>query len=186
MTSERLLNAIAAFLRTKVEDAGGVFSLSETVANTLSLLGGSAGRFRVILQWQQEQPTGNRGEEEMTFLVIVQQGGPNLGVNPGDAITVSRPSALSALTADSDGPLTVDSDRSNLNNAPLMQRCTQFYKALRSLKFTNPDINQQMPHCAPGRAYWLNDSSLPTRQIAKEFKVRFANDATTAETLTVP
>ena len=185
MTSERLLNAIAGFLRPKVESAGGEFALSETVANTLSLLGGSPGRFRVILQWQQEQPTGNRGEEEMTFLVIIQQGGQNLGIKPGDAITIQRPSGLSALTADSDGPLTVDTDRASLNNAPLMQRCTQFHKALRSLKFTNADINQQMPHCAPGRAYWLNDPSFTTRQIAKEFKVRFANDATAAETITV-
>ena len=183
MTSERILNAIAAYLRPQVEDAGGVFALSETVANTLALLSGSPGRFRVILQWQQENPTGNRGEEEMTFLVIVQHGGQNLGVNPGDAITVTRPSALEATTADSDAP-TADSDRANLNNAPLMQRCTQIYKLVRAIKFTNQDIQQQMPQCVPHRAYWLNDTSFPTRQSAQEFKVLFANDATSSTNVT--
>lgn len=183
MTSERIINAIAAYLRTKTEAQGGVFALSDTVANTISLLSGSPGRFRVILQWQREAATGNRGEREMTFLVIVQQGGQNLSINPGDAITVSRPSALAGTTADSDAP-TADSDRSNLNNAPLMQRCTQVCGWVRAIKFSNPDVQQQMPVCVPGAANWMHDPSFPTRQIAHEFAIRFTNEPTTQEVIT--
>jgi hypothetical protein len=61
MTAERLFNTLAAHLRTKTLAAGGVFAQSETVEHTLSLLSGSAGRFRVILQWQQEKPGSGRG-----------------------------------------------------------------------------------------------------------------------------
>lgn len=174
MTSERIINAVAGFLRTKVEAAGGVFALSETVAHTLSLLSGGAGRFRVIVQWQREAATGNRGEREMTFLVIVQQGISTLGVNPGDGVSVQRPAGMLEST-------TADSTTSGLNNAPLMQRCTQVCAWTRSIKFSNADVQQQMPACVPGNAYWLNDPSFPTKQIAHEFTVRFANDSTTAE-----
>jgi len=174
MTSERILNAIAAKLRPKVTAAGGVFDLSADVASTLSLLGGSAGRFRVILQWQRETRTENRGEREMTFLVIVQQGISTLGVNPGDGVSVSRPASLLESTS-------ADSTTSSLNNAPLLQRCTQICAWVRALKFSNADVQQHMPACVPGNAYWLTDPNFPTKQIAHEFSVRFANESTTAE-----
>jgi hypothetical protein len=173
MTAERLLNAIAGFLEPQVTAAGGVFALSETVARTISLLSGSPGRWRVIVQWQRTEPTGNRGERRMTLLVIVQQSGQNLGVNPGDVITVNRPSALSLTTADDGGAPTVDSDTASLNNAPLMQRCTQVCAWVRSLRFTNQDVQQQWPVMQPGADYWLNDPAFPTRQIAHEFTVNF-------------
>lgn len=184
MTSERIINAVAGFLRPKVETAGGVFSLSETVAHTLSLLSGSAGRFRIILQWQRESGDEPRGQRTMTMLIIVQHGGQNLSINPGDAITVSRPSSLSATTVDSDGPLTVDSDTASLNNAPLMQRCTQVCQWARSIRFVNADIQQQWPQMKPGASYWLNDASLHTKQIAHEFMVQFGMDAVTLENVT--
>ena len=183
MTSERLINAIAGFLQTKVVAARGVFALSETVANTLSLLSGSAGRFRVILQWQREGATGNRGEREMTFLVIVQHGGQNLAVKPGDAVTVKRAAGLDGVTVD--GELPTGDSVASFENAPLMQRCTQVSKWVRSIKFTNPDLQQWSPACVPGNSYWLNDESFPTRQIAHEFTVRFCNDATATEGVTV-
>jgi hypothetical protein len=184
MTSERIINAVAAFLKTKVEAAGGVFSLSETVANTISLLSGSAGRFRVILQWQRESGDEPRGQRTMTMLIIVQQGGQNLSVNPGDAITVTRPSSLSTTTADDDGPLTADSPTASLANAALMQRCTQVCQWARSIRFLNPDIQQSFPQMKPGSSYWLNDASFPTKQIAHEFMVQFAMDALTLENVT--
>ncbi len=177
MTSERLINAIAGFLRPKVEAAGGVFALSETVAHTLGLLSGGAGKFRVILQWQREAATGNRGEREMIFLVIVQQG-VTLGVNPGDAVTVQRPASMLETTQ-------ADSSTSSLNNAPLMQRCTEVCRWTRSIKFSNADLQQWMPSCVPGNAYWLNDPSFPTKQIAHEFAIRFANDSTASEAVNV-
>lgn len=176
MTSERILNAIATFLRTKVQAAGGVFDLSVDVAHTLSLLGGSAGRFRVILQWQREAATENRGEREMTFLVITQQGISTLGVNPGDGVSVSRPAGMLDST-------TADSTTSSLNNAPLLQRSTAVQAWVRAIKFSNADVQQHMPVCRPGNAYWLNDPNFPTKQIAAEFSVRFANETTTAEVI---
>ena len=167
MTSERILNALATFLRTKTVAAGGVLALSETVANTLAMLGtGMPGSFRVILQWQREAGTGNRGEREMTFLVIVQQGGQNLSINPGDVVSVTRPAG-----ADD-------------NNAALLQRCTQVCAWVRAIKFSNADVQQHMPVCVPGTASWVHDPSFPTRQIAHEFAVRFANEPTTQETIT--
>lgn len=184
MTSERILNAVAAFLRPKVEAAGGVFALSETVDNTLSLLSGSAGRFRVILQWQRESGDEPRGQRTMTMLIIVQHGGQNLGVKPGDAVTVSRPSALSATTADSDGPLTVDSTTASLDNAPLMMCCTRVCQWARSIRFLNADIDQQFPQMKPGTGYWLNDPKFTTRQIAHEFMVKFGMEAVTLENVT--
>ncbi|WP_395737458.1 hypothetical protein [Prosthecobacter sp.] len=184
MTPERIINAMSAYLRPKVEAAGGVFALSETVANTLSLLSGSPGRWRLILQFQREDGTANRGERKLTLLIIVQQGGQNLGVKQGDAITVARPASLSATTADNDGPLTVDSGTASLNNAPLMQRCSQTCKWVRSIKFLNRDIRQDWPQMQEGAAYWLNDPSFPTRQIAHEFSVLYSQDAITTEEAT--
>lgn len=179
MTSERLFNALADLLATDTTAAGGVFSRSETVAQTLSLLSGSAGRFRVILQWQREAPTGNRNEREMTVLVIVQQGGPNLGVNPGDAVSVQRPAAMLDTTH-------ADSTTSSLNNAPLMQRCTEVNGWLRGVTFpAHRDVNQTWPVLEQGPAYWLNDPTLPTRQIAHEWKVRFVQDAVTQRVVAI-
>ncbi len=183
MTPERILNATAGFLRFKVEAAGGVMAVSETVAHTLSLLSGSAGRFRVILQFQREAATANRAERALTMLIIVQQGGQNLSVNPGDAITVSRPASLSATTVDNDGPLTMDSPTASLNNAALMQRCTQVCKWVRGMRFTNADIQQQWPQMEEGAAYWLADPSFPTKQIAHEFTVKYGPEAVTTEAI---
>ena len=101
MTSARLLNAIADYLTPQVVEAGGVFALSETVAQTLALLQTGPGKFRVVLQWQRERKTENRGEREMTFLVIIQQG-VTLGIKPGDTVSVQRPGPLSGVTADRD------------------------------------------------------------------------------------
>lgn len=184
MTSERILNAVAAFLRPKVLAAGGVFALSESVANTLSLLSGGAGRFRVIVQFQREAPLGDaRGGRVLTLLIIVQHGGQNLSVNPGDAVTVVRPASLSATTADSDAP-TSDSETASLNNAALMQRCSQVCQWARSIRFLNADIMQEWPQMKPGASYWLNDPSFPTRQIAHEFMVGFSLDSVTVENVT--
>lgn len=163
MTSERILNAVAAFLRTKVEAAGGVFAVSETVANTLSLLSGSPGRWRVILQYQRGEPGGARGVRKMTMLIIVQHGGQNLAVHSGDAVSVKRVGDEEAL----------------------LQRCTQVCKWARSINFKNQDIAQDWPQMQQGADYWLNDPSFPTRQIAHEFTVNFAQDGVTTEEVTV-
>lgn len=186
MTIERIINAVAAFLRRKVEAEGGVFELSATVQNTLSLLAGGAGRWRVIVQFQRDDPGGanNRGERKLTMLIIVQQAGQNLAVNPGDAITVSRPPSLAATTVDNNGPLTTDSATASLNNAPLMQRCTQVAKWARSIRFTNKDMRQDWPQMMGGAAYWLSDPSFPQRQIAHEFSVLYGQDGVTTEDVT--
>lgn len=157
MTAERILNAVAAFLRPKVEAAGGVFALSETVARTLSLLSQGPGKWRVILQYQRGAATGNRGERVMTMLIIVQAA-QTLGVQPGDAVSVA--------------------------DDALMQRCTQVCAWARSMRFTNQDMQQQWPQMEMGADYWLNDPSFPTRQIAHEFMVRYAQSGVTTEEVT--
>ena len=103
-----------------------------------------------------------------------------LGINPGDCITVQRPSSLSGSTVD-DAHLTADAAPASFNNAPLLLRCTQVCAWLRALVFTNRDIVQRFPACELGNAYWLNDASFPTKQIAHEFAVRFAGDSVTQE-----
>lgn len=179
MTSATLLNGIADYLRPKVVAAGGVFALSETVAQTIAALQTGPGKFRVVLQWQRESKTENRGEREMTFLAIVQQG-VSLGIKSGDTVSVQRPGPLSGVTADQETP-TADNVTTVLNSDPLLQCCTRVVNWLRALKLTNTDIIQRFPTCELGGAYWLNDPSFPTRQIAHEFTVRFALDLTTAE-----
>jgi hypothetical protein len=177
MTSERILNAVATYLRTKVTAEGGMLDLSDSVDSTLRLLGTSAGRFRVIVQWQREAPMGEaRGGRTLTMLVIVQQG-KDLSINPGDAVSVSRPASMLQTTL-------ADSTTSSLNNAPLMQRNTQVRTWCRAIKFSNADIAQQWPAMQPGASYWLNDPNIPTRQIANEFTVAFGESAVTTESVT--
>lgn len=181
MTPERIFNSLAAFLRTRVEARGGVFAESETVAHTLSMLSGSPGRWRVIQQWQREDDTDNRTETTMRLLVIVQQGGQNLGVKPGDAITVQRPSALAATTVDSDLP-TVDSETASLDNAPLMVQVTRVCQWLRAVRWTNKDIIAEP--LKRRSAYWLNDPDFPTRQIATEWEIKFTSERISTVELT--
>lgn len=157
MTPERILNATASFLRSKVEAEGGVFALSETVARTLALLSQGPGKWRVILQYQRGAPTGNRGERVMTMLIIVQAA-QTLGVQPGDAVSVA--------------------------DDALLKHCTQVCKWTRSMRFVNADIQQQWPQMEMGADYWLNDPNFPTRQIAHEFMVKYSQDGVTTEDVT--
>jgi hypothetical protein len=184
MTAERLLNAIAGHLRTLTEAEGGVFDLSETVDETLSLLSHSAGRFRVVLQWQQERQGNGRGVREMTMLVIVQMGVSVPSVEPGELLSMQRISALGATSADSEEP-TADSDSASLNNASLMHRCSQVCEWVLGIHFpAHNDVSQDWPVMQPGRYYWLNDRSIPTVQRAHEFTVTYAQDAVTVTAVT--
>lgn len=186
MTAERLFNALGAYLKAKTLAEGGVFAQSETVEQTLSLLSGSAGRFRVILQWQQERPGTGRAERQMTVLVIVQMGGGNLGVNPGELLSVQRPSSLSATTADAEMP-TVDSGTASFNNSSLLHRASQVCGWMLGIHFpTHPDVQPHWPVMEPGRYYWLADPKLPTVQRAHEFTVTYAPDEVEAAPLTIP
>lgn len=186
MTAERLLNAIATHLRTLTEAAGGEFDLSETVDQTLSLLGHSAGRFRVILQWQQERPGSGRGVREMTVLVIVQMGSGIPSVEPGELLSVQRLSSLHATTADSPAPA-ADSDTASFNNASLLHRCSQVCAWISALHFpAHADVQQHWPVMAPGRFYWLNDPSIPTVQRAHEYSVNYAQDQIELIAATIP
>lgn len=185
MTAERLFNAISAHLKTKVEAVGGEFDQSQTVDQTLSLLSHSAGRFRVICQWQQEKPGGGRGVRDMTLLVIVQMGTGILSVEPGDLLSVQRLSSLHATTADSDTPA-ADSDTASLNNASLMHRASQVCEWCLGIHFpAHNDVSQDWPVMQPGRYYWLNDKDLPTVQRAHEFSVTYAMDEVTAEAVSI-
>lgn len=190
MTTERLFNAIAAHLRPLVTARNGVFSLSETPEQTLSLLAASgAGRWRLVQQWQQARPTENirSQEREMTMLFIVQTPGQILSINSGEGVSVQRPSGISATTTDNDGPLTTDSSLASMDNSALMQRCTQVKDWLRAMAFpTAKDVAQQWPVMQLGREYWLTDKSLPMRQIAHECSVKFLLDGLTLTAVTVP
>ena len=186
MTAERLLNAIAGHLRTLTEAEGGVFDLSETVDETLSLLSHSAGRFRVILQWQQERQGGGRGVRDMTLLVIVQMGTGVPSVEPGELLSMQRLSALGGTTGDSDEP-TADSENASLNNASLMHRASQVCEWVLGIHFpAHNDVSQDWPVMQPVRYYWLNDRSIPTVQRAHEFTVTYALDTVTAAAVAVP
>jgi hypothetical protein len=185
MTAERLFNTLGIHLRAKTIAAGGVFAQSETVEQTLSLLSGSAGRFRVILQWQQEKPGSGRGVREMTVLVIVQMGGQNLAVNMGDLVSVQRPSSLSAITADAEMP-TADSGTASFNNSSLLHRASQVCGWMLGIHFpTHDDVQQHWPVMEPGRYYWLSDPKIPTVQRAHEFTVTYAPDEVEAVPLTI-
>lgn len=72
MTSERIFQALADRLSLLVREDRGVFTPSQTVEETMSLLSQAPGSWRCILQWQREDPTGERGEMRMKVLLIVQ------------------------------------------------------------------------------------------------------------------
>jgi len=169
MTAERLLNAIAAYLRPLVEAEGGVFALSATVDETLSLLAHSAGRFRVVLQWQQERQGGCRGAREMTVLVIVQMGSGVPSAAPGDLLSVQRLSGGGAYT-----------------DASLMRRASEVCAWVLGIHFpAHADVSQDWPVMQPGRYYWLHDRNVPTVQRAHEFTIAYAQDVVTVSAVSI-
>lgn len=90
MTSDRIFAALSAHMETQVTAAGGRYDASETVEQTLALLGNAPGSWRVILQWMEDKPTGERGEMQVTVLLIVQSA-RGLDVRPGaDAMPLLR------------------------------------------------------------------------------------------------
>lgn len=90
MTSNRIFEAVSSHLDAQVRQAGGRFDPSETVEQTLALLGQAPGSWRVVLQWMEDKPTGERGEMQITLLLIVQSG-RGLDARPGaDAMPLLR------------------------------------------------------------------------------------------------
>ena len=160
MTSDRLFNALAAYLEPKVKKERGVFAPAETVAETLAMLAQGPGQWRCILQWQREDPTGNRGEMEMKFLVIIQQS-KGLGVMPGADMMIKR-----------------------ANDDALLTRANQVWRWVRMITFDNPDIDKTP--IAQGKTQWLTDPSFPTRQISAEFGIRYVLEPVELVHLTVP
>ncbi len=160
MTSDRLFNALAAYLEPKVKAARGVFAPAETVAETLAMLAQGPGQWRCILQWQREEPTGNRGEMEMRFLVIVQQA-KGLGVMPGADMMTDR-----------------------AGDDPLLKRANKVWRWMRAITFDNADIDRTP--VAQGKTQWLTDPNFPTRQISAEFGIRYGLEPVELVHLTVP
>lgn len=160
MTSDRLFNALAAYLSPKVLAAGGVFSPSETVAETLALLAQSPMGWRCILQWQREDDTGARNENKLKVLLVVQQG-QGLGVAKGASLTLTRP-----------------------GSEPLLKRFNIVAGWVRAVQFTNPDVEKKPLQQLS--AYWLHDPAIPTRQIGGEFAVCYGLDSVTLVDVTIP
>lgn len=160
MTSDRIFNAIGAYLQPLVEADQGVFSPSETVADTMAMLAASPTRWRCILQWQREDDVPNaRGVMQAKFLVIVQQA-RGLQVEKGADITLSK-----------DG------------KDALLKRFNKVAGWVRGLRFSNEDTDQQP--MKPAAFYWLNDPTFPTRQIAGEFTTSYALTSVPLATITI-
>lgn len=156
MTSDRIFNALADYLLPLVTKAGGVFSPSETVAETLSLLATGPTTFRCILQWQRDDDTRTRGELGAKFLLIIQQG-KSLNIAKGADATVGRDS--------------------------LLVRFNKAAQWMRAVRFMNDDISSEpMKQLS---AYWMHDPSIPTRQIAGEFMVNYGQEAVDIVNLTI-
>lgn len=148
MTSDRIFNALADYLSPLVTKAGGSFSPSETVAETLSLLATGPATFRCILQWQRDDDTRTRGELGAKVLLIIQQG-KSLNIAKGADATVGRDSVLA--------------------------RFNMAARWMRAVRFLNPDISKEpMKQMS---TYWMHDPSIPTRQICGEFSVNYGPDA---------
>lgn len=160
MTSDRIFNALAAHLEPKVVAAGGVFAPSETVAETLALLGLTPTSWRCILQWQRDDDTANRGESRAKFLLIVQQ---------GKTLSVVKGADVATGQAGRDA---------------ILKRFNAASAWLRAVQFSNPDVSKEP--MKQGSAYWLNDPTIPTRQIAGEFMVAYGLDAVDLEGVTIP
>jgi hypothetical protein len=158
MTSDRIFNALAAYLKPKVEAEGGTFSPSETVAETLAFLGQSPGRWRCILQWQREDDTPNRNELQMKFLVIVQQG-KGLPAQAGADVAKAR-----------------------AGDKSLLQRFNETAAWVRAACFTNQDIRREP--IKQHNAQWVTDPAFPTRQISGEFSVFYGPSPVTLQALT--
>ena len=161
MTADRLFNRLATYLRAKVEANGGIFAPSETVAETMGMLAVSPVKWRCILQWQREDDTGARGEMAMKLLVIVQQA-KGLDVDKGADVTITKAGGKDAL----------------------LKRFHQVAGWVRAIRWTNADVSKEPMKLMA--AYWLNDPSFPTRQIAGEFGIKYGLEAVTVEELTIP
>lgn len=160
MTSDAIFNRLAAHLKSLVEGEGGIFAASETVAETLSMLGQSPGRWRCILQWQREDDTAARNELRLGVLLIVQQG-KGMAIDKGSDVTVSR-----------------------AGDSALLARFNQAAAWMRAVWFTNEDIAKEPMR--QGNAQWLNDPNFPTRQISGEFSIAYGPTAVQLVPLTVP
>lgn len=147
MTADRLINALAAHLTPLVTAEKGVLALSETVADTMGMLSASPNQWRCILQWQREDDTGARGEMLMKCLVIVQQS-RGLDIAKGADVTVTKG-----------------------ERKPLLSRFSQVAGWVRAIRWTNPDVSREPMKLLA--AYWLNDPTFPTRQIAGEFGIKY-------------
>lgn len=155
MTSDRLFAAIAKHLAPKVAKAGGVFSVSDTVAQTLELLALSPNAWRCILQFQRDDDTNTRGELKAKFLVIVQHSkGLEVQHNSGQVLDAGVKKSL-------------------------LKRFNEVAGWMRAIHFKNTDVDQQPMH--QGNAYWLHDKDIPTRQIAGEFSINYGAERVTVE-----
>lgn len=155
MTSSRILNALADYLRPLVEQAGGSFELSGEPQSTLSLLRGAPGTWRCILQWQREQRVSTHSAAmRMTFLVIVQH-------NAGLPL---------AARADLAGPRAGDS--------ALLERMESVIAWVRSCHLQDERIDGQLPINPQSIAY-LTDDQFPGRQVYAEFNVAYGMDGIT-------
>lgn len=155
MTSDRLFAAIAKHLEPKVVKAGGVFSVSDNVAQTLELLALSPASWRCIWQFQRDDDTTTRGELKAKFLLIVQQG---KGLEPQHH---------SASVLD-------DGVRKSL-----LKRFNETAAWLRAIQFKNTDVDQRP--LQQGNAYWLHDRDIPTRQLAGEFSLNYGAEKVAIE-----
>jgi len=146
------MRSIGNYLKPLVEAEGGIFALSGTVEDTLTMLSQSPGRWRCLCQWQREQAQGStRTAVQATFLFIVQQA-KGLHVNPGQDVQDKR-----------------GADPALLDRAEFVQQ------AMRACRFNHPQIDAA--GFMLGSRYWLSDPRFPTRQIAMEFTLLFGCDS---------
>jgi len=147
VTSSRILNALASYLRPLVEQQAGSFELSGEPQSTLDLLRGAPGTWRCILQWQREDRISTHSAAmRMTFLVIVQH---NAGL----------PHATRADVAGS-----------RAGDPALLHRMEQVIAWVRACELKSPAIDTQLP-INPQAIGYLAAEEFPGRQVYAEFPI---------------
>jgi hypothetical protein len=150
MTSDRILRALALHLQAHVEAAGGTFLACDTPEATLAALGQAPGKWRCLLQWQQEVRHTEGGLMKLQLVTVVQQ---------------ARGLALQAG---------LDAHTHRAGDPALLMRHNQVCAWMRGASFAGyDDIDAR--GCQLQHAQWLlDDDRKSTRQLMAQWSLIYA------------
>lgn len=151
MNAAGLLRALEAFLRPRVEQAGGRLDVSATPDELLGLLGTGPNRWRLILQF------ASYGQADEAGFGALQRLGINAVVQAGRA------------------PGETEAHRDRGGEPPLLERVDSVIGWMRQARFRaasgepHPEVDRRGLRFLGGE--WLELEGLPTRQFQLRFEL---------------